>query len=126
MRDTQFSGLEIFVLGVKLAFQDKAKISSDQKDEGWANTGLVQRAGSESCRSQIFGTTHVEILEPQLRHPPGKDHVVKPGKGSAIIELARAEISPGILMSAPDKPASKVEVLPSPSQGEAKAIKTVR
>ena len=52
--------------GINLPFHHKAKISSDQKDEGWYETGLVQRAGSEPRCSEILRAAHMKVLEAEL------------------------------------------------------------
>jgi len=103
MGRAEISGLRVLMPGINLPFHHKAKIGSDQKDESWYETGLVQRAGPEACRSEILRATHMKVLKAQLRHPPGKDHVVKPGKGRAVFDRALTERSPWIFMPAPDK-----------------------
>lgn len=91
--------------GVNLPFQYKAEIGSDQKDQGWYETGLVQRAGSKSRRSQVLRAAYMEIFKAELRHPPWVDHVVEAGKGRAVSYRPLAERAPWILMPAPDKTA---------------------
>ncbi len=112
--------------GVNLPFQYKAEIGSDQKDQGWYETGLVQRTGGESRRSQIFGAAYMEIFKAELGHPPGIDHVVEAGKGSAVSYRPLAERSPWIFMSAPDKATCNIQILPGPSQGRTKAVELIR